>query len=108
MPFFTDDSRRAGSVGDQPSCDRLKTCDSLGGVQRADADSDGDSDYERCDEQPLHRQSSFLCDRSRIIGFHYDFAQEFIRSVNCLGSKNKLGSACVLFDQIQAELVIFE
>ena len=108
MPFFTDDSRRAGSVGDQPSCDRLKTCDSLGGVQRADADSDGDSDYERCDEQPLHRQSSFLCDCSRIIGLHHEFAQELVGSVDCLGIKNKLRQARILFDEVQAELIIFE
>ena len=108
MPFFTDDSRRAGIVGDKLSSNRLKTCDSLGGVQRGDAESHGDSDYERCDQQPLHERSSFLCDCSRVIGLHYEFAQELVWSVNYLGIKNKLGLAGVFFDEVQAELIIFE
>jgi len=100
LPFFTDDSRRAGMIGDKLSSDRFKTCHRFGGVQRADAESDGDSDYERCDQQSLHQQSSFLCDCSRVIRLHHEIAQELVRRVDCLGIKNKLGPARILFDEI--------
>jgi hypothetical protein len=39
---------------------------------------------------------------------HHEIAQELVRRVDCLGIKNKFGSAGVLFDEVQAELVIFE
>jgi len=108
LPFFTDDLRRGRIVGDKLSSDRLKTCYGLAGVQRADAESPGDSDYERCDQQSLHRQSSFLCDCSRVIGLHHQFAQELVWSVDCTGIENKFRLARVLFDQVQSELVILK
>src|SRR5262249_17126872 len=43
-----------------------------------------------------------------VIGFNHELAQELVRSVNRLGIKNKPGSARILFDEVQAELVILE
>ena len=39
---------------------------------------------------------------------HHKVAEEFIRSVDRRSIKNKLRSACVLFDEAQSELEILE
>jgi hypothetical protein len=62
LPFFADDSCRARIVGDKPCGDSFKTCHELCGMKRSDGDSHGDSNYQRCDQQPLHQLSSFLRD----------------------------------------------
>src|SRR5882724_1546458 len=77
-------------------------------MQRPYCESNDDCNYERCDQQSLHQQLSFLSDCSRVVRLHHKFAQELVWSVDCLGVKNKLGSAGVLLNQIQSKLVILK
>src|SRR5207248_7838829 len=97
-----------GVIGNKPGNGQLEMRYQSARMEQADDPSNSDTNYERSDQRPFHRQSPFLRRHNWIVRLHHQFAQKFIRGIDSLSIKHKLFSTGVFLNQIQSKLVVLK